>query len=87
MKRGDEIIGWGMATATWHAGRSTATVRVRLNADGTARATCATQDIGTGTHTIFAQVVSEKPAFQSRRSKSSSATAPYPMARLPAAQP
>jgi xanthine dehydrogenase YagR molybdenum-binding subunit len=60
MKRGDEIIGWGMATATWHAGRSTATVRVRLNADGTARATCATQDIGTGTHTIFAQVVSEK---------------------------
>jgi xanthine dehydrogenase YagR molybdenum-binding subunit len=60
MKRGDEILGWGMATATWHAGRGSATVRVRLNADGTARATCATQDIGTGTYTIFAQVVSEK---------------------------
>jgi len=60
MKRGDEILGWGMATATWHAGRGSATVRVRLNADGSARATCATQDIGTGTYTIFAQVVSEK---------------------------
>ena len=46
--------------ATWHAGRGSATVRVRLNADGTARASCATQDIGTGTYTVFAQVVSEK---------------------------
>jgi xanthine dehydrogenase YagR molybdenum-binding subunit len=60
MKSGNEILGWGMATATWHAGRGSATVRVRLNADGTARATCATQDIGTGTYTIFAQIVSEK---------------------------
>jgi xanthine dehydrogenase YagR molybdenum-binding subunit len=60
MRRGNEILGWGMATATWHAGRGSATVRVRLNADGTARASCATQDIGTGTYTIFAQVVSEK---------------------------
>jgi xanthine dehydrogenase YagR molybdenum-binding subunit len=60
MKSGNEILGWGMASATWHAGRGAATVRVRLNADGTARATCATQDIGTGTYTIFAQIVSEK---------------------------
>ena len=60
MKRGGEIIGWGMATATWHAGRGSATVRVRLNADGTARASCATQDIGTGTYTIIAQVVAEQ---------------------------
>jgi xanthine dehydrogenase YagR molybdenum-binding subunit len=60
MRRGDEILGWGMATATWHAGRGSATVRVRLNADGTARASCATQDIGTGTYTVFAQVVAEK---------------------------
>jgi len=60
MKRGGEILGWGMATATWHAGRGSATVRVRLNADGTARASCATQDIGTGTYTVFAQIVSQK---------------------------
>ena len=60
MRKGDLIVGWGMATATWHAGRGAATVRVRLNADGTARAICATQDIGTGTYTIFAQIVSDK---------------------------
>ena len=60
MRRNGEIVGWGMASATWHAGRGSATVRVRLNADGTARASCATQDIGTGTYTIFAQVVAEK---------------------------
>jgi xanthine dehydrogenase YagR molybdenum-binding subunit len=60
MRQGNEILGWGMATATWHAGRGGASVRVRLNADGTARASCATQDIGTGTYTIFAQVVSDR---------------------------
>jgi len=60
MRDGNEILGWGMATATWHAGRGAAEVRVRLMADGTARASSATQDIGTGTYTIFAQVVSEK---------------------------
>ncbi len=60
MRRGNEILGWGMASAIWDAGRGGATVRVRLNSDGTARASCATQDIGTGTYTIFAQVVTEK---------------------------
>jgi xanthine dehydrogenase YagR molybdenum-binding subunit len=60
MRQGNEILGWGMATAIWDAGRGGATVRVRLNSDGTARASCATQDIGTGTYTIFAQVVSQK---------------------------
>jgi xanthine dehydrogenase YagR molybdenum-binding subunit len=33
---------------------------VRLLNDGTARVSCACQDIGTGTYTIFAQVVSDK---------------------------
>jgi xanthine dehydrogenase YagR molybdenum-binding subunit len=60
MRDGNLILGWGMATCTWPAGRGAAEVRVRLSADGTARASSATQDIGTGTYTIFAQVVSEK---------------------------
>jgi len=60
MRDGNLILGWGMGTCTWPAGRGTAEVRVRLNADGTARASSATQDIGTGTYTVFAQVVSEK---------------------------
>jgi xanthine dehydrogenase YagR molybdenum-binding subunit len=60
MRNGDLILGWGMATCTWPAGRHAAEVRVRLLADGTARASCATQDIGTGTYTVFAEVVSDK---------------------------
>jgi xanthine dehydrogenase YagR molybdenum-binding subunit len=60
MRDGDEILGWGMGTATWDAGRGAAEVRVRLTADGRARASSATQDIGTGTYTVFAQVVAEK---------------------------
>jgi xanthine dehydrogenase YagR molybdenum-binding subunit len=60
MTKGNEILGWGMATCTWPAGRHNADVRVSLLADGTARAVCATQDIGTGTYTVFAQVVSDR---------------------------
>jgi xanthine dehydrogenase YagR molybdenum-binding subunit len=60
MHNGDLILGWGMATCTWPASRHAAEVRVRLMADGTARASCATQDIGTGTYTVFAEVVSDK---------------------------
>lgn len=60
MRDGNLILGWGMATATWPAHGGGAQVHLRLLADGTARVSCATQDIGTGTYTIFAQVVSEK---------------------------
>jgi xanthine dehydrogenase YagR molybdenum-binding subunit len=60
MRNGDKILGWGMATCTWPGSRSTADVRVRLLVDGTARVSCACQDIGTGTYTIFAQVVADK---------------------------
>lgn len=60
MTKGNEILGWGMATCTWPAGRHNADVRVSLLVDGTARAVCATQDIGTGTYTVFAEVVSDR---------------------------
>jgi xanthine dehydrogenase YagR molybdenum-binding subunit len=60
MRNGDKILGWGMGTCTWPGNRGSAEVRVRLLSDGTARVSCATQDIGTGTYTIFAQVVSDK---------------------------
>lgn len=59
MRDGREILGWGFAAAYWPSEREKATVRVELNADGTARIACATQDIGTGTYTVFAQVAGE----------------------------
>lgn len=60
MTKDGKILGWGMATCTWPAHQRGAEVRVRLLADGSARASCATQDIGTGTYTVFAQIVSDR---------------------------
>lgn len=54
------IVGWGVGACSWGAMRSSAQAMVELLADGTARVTCATQDIGGGTYTIFAQLVSHE---------------------------
>ncbi len=60
MKRDDLTLGWGMAGCSWIAGRFAAGANVELRDDGTARVACATQDIGTGTYTILAQLTSLK---------------------------
>jgi xanthine dehydrogenase YagR molybdenum-binding subunit len=59
MRRGGEILGWGVAGAAWLAARFAAQARVELHADGTARVAIGTQDIGTGTYTVLAQLVAE----------------------------
>ncbi len=60
MRQGNLILGWGMSSCSWVASRQPCTATVQINDDGTVRVSCATQDIGTGTYTIFAQVVNEK---------------------------
>src|SRR6266853_1568419 len=60
MKRDGLTLGWGMAGAAWIAGRFAAEANMQLRDDGTVRIACATQDIGTGTYTILAQLASEK---------------------------
>jgi len=60
MRRGDTVLGWGMAAASWGAWRGGCQATVTLKADGTASVRCAAQDPGTGTYTIFAQIVSDK---------------------------
>src|SRR3989442_14159822 len=60
MKRDGLTLGWGMAGATWVAGRFAAEANMQLRDDGTVRIACATQDIGTGTYTILAQLASDK---------------------------
>jgi xanthine dehydrogenase YagR molybdenum-binding subunit len=57
---GELILGWGVACASWGAGRGPSQCSVLLLPDGTARVSSATQDIGTGTYTVIAQVVSDK---------------------------
>src|SRR5215510_5975957 len=60
MKRDGLILGWGVAGAAWVAGRFAAEANLQLRDDGSVRIACATQDIGTGTYTILAQLASEK---------------------------
>jgi xanthine dehydrogenase YagR molybdenum-binding subunit len=60
MKRDGLTLGWGVAGAAWVAARFPAEANVQLRDDGTARVACGTQDIGTGTYTILAQLVSDK---------------------------
>jgi xanthine dehydrogenase YagR molybdenum-binding subunit len=60
MKRGGLTLGWGMSSCAWMAGRFAAEASVQLRDDGTARVACATQDIGTGTYTILAQLTADK---------------------------
>ncbi len=58
-KQGRFLVGYGMATATYPANRSKASVALKLYQDGHAVAACCTQDIGTGTYTVMAQVMAD----------------------------
>jgi xanthine dehydrogenase YagR molybdenum-binding subunit len=60
MKRDGLVLGWGMAGAAWVAARFAAEANVQLRDDGTVRVASGTQDIGTGTYTILAQLAAEK---------------------------
>ena len=59
MKRDGLTLGWAMATAAWVAARFAAEANFQLRDDGTTRIACGTQDIGTGTYTILAQLAAE----------------------------
>jgi xanthine dehydrogenase YagR molybdenum-binding subunit len=60
MRKGDVILGWGVACASWGANRGVSEAAVSFRSDGTVRVSSGTQDIGTGTYTVIAQVVSDK---------------------------
>jgi xanthine dehydrogenase YagR molybdenum-binding subunit len=60
MKSNGAILGWGVAGAAWVAARFPAEANVLLRDDGSVRVASGTQDIGTGTYTILAQLTSER---------------------------
>ena len=59
MLEGNNLIGYGMATATYPANRSAAQAVVRLLPNGRAFAGTGSQDLGTGTYTIVAQTAAD----------------------------
>jgi xanthine dehydrogenase YagR molybdenum-binding subunit len=59
MRDGSELVGFGMATGVWEALQMPVAVRITLTANGHAEVACAASDIGTGTHTVAAQVAAD----------------------------
>ena len=60
MRGGDWLIGQGCAAAAYPANIGAGAARVSLGTDGHAAVQIAAHDIGTGTHTIIAQVVADR---------------------------
>ena len=58
-RNGKQLIGYGMATATYPAGRSSASARVRMTLAGQVKVMTASIDIGTGTYTVLAQTAAD----------------------------
>jgi len=59
MRQNGTILGWGVGGCSWIAARWGAEARVELHADGSASVLTGTQDIGTGTSTVLAQILAE----------------------------
>lgn len=57
---GNKLIGYGMATATYPANRSSAMANIKLLPGGRIEIASGTQDLGTGTYTIMAQTVMQE---------------------------
>jgi xanthine dehydrogenase YagR molybdenum-binding subunit len=53
------VLGWGVAACSWMAERLPAEVSLMLHADGSVRVASGTQDIGTGTYTVLAQMAAQ----------------------------
>jgi xanthine dehydrogenase YagR molybdenum-binding subunit len=58
MERDGLTLGWGVACCAWLAARIETESTVEFLEDGSARVACGTQDIGGGTYTVLAQMVS-----------------------------
>jgi xanthine dehydrogenase YagR molybdenum-binding subunit len=69
MRDGRQLVGWGMASATWPTHRMKATVLVRILADGSAQVRTAASDIGPGTYTVMTQIAADALGLPAERVK------------------
>ncbi len=58
-QRGSLVDGLGMALHTWGGTANNSDCRVKVSPDGGIEAFCGSQDLGTGTRTVIAQVLAE----------------------------
>ncbi|HEX4454116.1 MAG TPA: xanthine dehydrogenase family protein molybdopterin-binding subunit [Kofleriaceae bacterium] len=60
MRDGHELVGYGMATATYPANQWPASARATWRPDGTYLVQSGTQDLGTGTYTVMTQIAADE---------------------------
>jgi len=63
MKRGNKLVGYGMATGIWEANRLLARAQAIMTKDGKVEIKSAVTDIGTGTLTIMTQIAADELAL------------------------
>lgn len=59
MKRGSDLVGWGVSTGSWEASQGKAAAKAVLKPDGRLVVSSATSDIGTGTYTVMTMIAAE----------------------------
>jgi xanthine dehydrogenase YagR molybdenum-binding subunit len=59
MKRGNKLVGYGMATGIWEANRLLARAQAIMTPDGKLQVSNAVTDIGTGTLTVMTQIAAD----------------------------
>jgi xanthine dehydrogenase YagR molybdenum-binding subunit len=60
MRRGNRLVGYGMATGIWEAMTAPARARATLDRDGKLTVSSAITDIGTGTLTVMTQIAADE---------------------------
>ncbi|MBT9394912.1 xanthine dehydrogenase family protein molybdopterin-binding subunit [Hymenobacter sp. NST-14] len=63
MREGSQLVGYGMATTMYPAGRKEAQARATIFADGRALVQSATHELGNGAYTIFRQISADALAL------------------------
>ena len=60
MRDGNDLVGWGVALATYPSQMAPVSCRLHLDDSGAARLQVASHEIGTGAYTVFAQAVANR---------------------------
>jgi xanthine dehydrogenase YagR molybdenum-binding subunit len=77
---GNDLIGMGVAAASYHTGRSESDALARINADGTADVMSATSDMGPGTYTSMTQVAADALGLPMQRVRFALGDSQFPKA-------
>lgn len=59
MRKGSQLVGWGMAGGVWEAMQMKASAKARFDSHGHLTVSSATTDIGTGTYTVMTQIAAD----------------------------